>query len=275
MINQTNCILDRYIVIIKQGEMTQKQVNLILIFIWIVMGVVICFPSYLNYNSFLGGLQPGKLVCAVAWWDTRIESRISNGLVVGAVLTVMIGINMIYTEIFMAFRKAQRDRDDLLQGASMIGQESGSVHGGHAASGKLNTPKGFLVPLLGLSEKERQLLIKCALITGSFMICWLPMLTKILYEMITNTPSSSGYDLFCTVFAAMNTIINGFLLIFLDNRVKSQVLNSLPEQVRVTVLSWGKKAKSPGETESSAFKRPSLFKTPQKNLTSPSENFDV
>ena len=241
------------------------------------MGVVICYPSYLNYNSFLGGLQPGKLVCAVAWWDTRIESRISNGLVVGAVLTVMISINMIYTEIFMAFSKAQRDRDDLLQGASMIGKDGGSVDVGQAALGKQNTtPKGLLAPLLGLTEKEKQLLIKCALITGSFMICWLPMLTKILYEMITNTPSSSEYDLFCTVFAASNTIINGLLLIFLDNRVKSQVLNSLPENMRLTVLTWSKKAESPGGTESSAAKSPSsLSKPPQKNLSSPSENYDV
>lgn len=253
--------------------MTQTQANCIFFFIWVFMGIAVCFPIYLGYSSFLGGLQPGKLVCAVAWWDDHLESKICNALVVGVVMCVMVVINIIYSEIFKTFSKAQRDRDALLDGASQI-EESNSANDGKtdatAAAKKLKKGGGFLAPLMSLSVKERQLLTKCVLITGSFMICWLPMLAKILYEMITKTPSSSSYDLFCTVFAASNTIINGLLLIFLDSRIKTQVVESLPDWVRFKLENWSKRTESRGNTTSTESPEPAPHHLPQS-----SENNDI
>ncbi|KAJ3334561.1 hypothetical protein HDU91_002668 [Kappamyces sp. JEL0680] len=74
-----------------------------------------------------------------------------------------------------------------------------------------------------LRPKEHLVLFRCLALTGTFIVCWTPQAVAILYEIATGQPAPV---LLCTIggiFAVMNSGIDSFLLMYFDNRVKSNV----------------------------------------------------
>lgn len=79
-----------------------------------------------------------------------------------------------------------------------------------------------------VSEKERRLITKAIVISASFLITWLPLALKIIYEMSTNTKISRIIQHWNDFIITSNPILNAIVLFQLDAKVRQNMLATLP-----------------------------------------------
>ena len=239
--------LERYLLIIKNIALTQKQTFYILVLIWTLIPAAVLYPVYLGYSPILSGLGPSKLLCAVAWWSNYEPAKVAIYGCFAVILSSVFVINYCYSIIWLKYSHTERERNQVLRDAQDpnfdLSSNGPSSHGSQNLKSSPLSTQGTPASKLNLSSSERRLLIKCMLITGtqlrldldlliiykigSFMICWAPMLIRIFFEAITNSPVSSGVDIFCTILSASSCAVNSIILITQDARMSSVVQDTI------------------------------------------------
>lgn len=74
-----------------------------------------------------------------------------------------------------------------------------------------------------LSNRERELIKKAVIICLTFVICWIPISCSIIYSEITMKPVGPNSDAVTFLLMVTNSVINPYLLIMLDARIKQNV----------------------------------------------------
>ncbi|KAJ3318891.1 Melatonin receptor type 1B [Boothiomyces sp. JEL0866] len=78
-----------------------------------------------------------------------------------------------------------------------------------------------------LTDRDKELIKKAFVICLTFLLCWTPVAISIIYQEITQIPVSSNIDAFCGLMTVVNSVLNPFVLISLDNRIKFNVYTLL------------------------------------------------
>ncbi|KAJ3310567.1 hypothetical protein HDV04_004895 [Boothiomyces sp. JEL0838] len=78
-----------------------------------------------------------------------------------------------------------------------------------------------------LSDREKQLIRKALIICSAFILCWIPISVTIVYQEITLQPVNSNVDALSSLLTTTNAVINPYLLILLDARIKQNVYTML------------------------------------------------
>ena len=160
----TNPNRDRYFVIMKGFYLSQNQGIAIVIGLWTFVALIVSYPFYsVDMWDRVIALQPAKLGCAVAWWDSNPFNVFANIAIVTGILFGSVTMIGVYTQIFLYFRAAgQKLRSALASGdhASNKSQQS-----------KPKSLKEKITITSPLSANEKKLFLKSAAITFCFINC--------------------------------------------------------------------------------------------------------
>ena len=137
-----------------------------------------------TYSTFLTILICAKSIylqffCAVAWFYNSPIVYLSNFLIFGVV--ILCGIFMVYTysAIFLKYHRLLVLKD--IRRAQDFDEISGIA----------DLTASVIERDHELTPQELLLLKKCVVITGSFILLWVPYFSKVLVEMILHEQSSS------------------------------------------------------------------------------------
>ncbi|KAJ3320561.1 hypothetical protein HDV06_005184 [Boothiomyces sp. JEL0866] len=227
--------LERYKAVMHGKLLSNSDARLWICAIWISSILISTFPLYTGSDEYALALHPGKVICAVAWWD---RSPLTIIMITLSMVTLAVSVSFIvyaYVMIVVKFvstqaafhssenksdiKSAAADRKSVSKGQSTVkGSASTSAH-----ASKVNSEK----PEKNSRDKEKILLIKSILISGTFIVCWTPYLMMIIYSLITGTPAPSAWDSIACIFAVTNSAVNPLLLVALDSRIQSYVFEML------------------------------------------------
>ncbi|KAJ3318890.1 hypothetical protein HDV06_006942 [Boothiomyces sp. JEL0866] len=79
------------------------------------------------------------------------------------------------------------------------------------------------------SKREKELIKKAIIICLSFIVCWIPISCAIIYSEITLDVVGTNVDGITTFLMVTNSVINPYLLILLDARIKQNPITSLEQ----------------------------------------------
>ncbi|KAJ3271406.1 hypothetical protein HDV01_006693 [Terramyces sp. JEL0728] len=76
-------------------------------------------------------------------------------------------------------------------------------------------------------ERDKERIKKALVICLTFIVCWSPVAVSIVYQEITQIPVGGNLDAFCGLMTVANSVLNPFILLKLDTRIKQNVYNFL------------------------------------------------
>lgn len=177
-------------------------------------------------TTIIVNIESSKVICAVAWWDTHIFTRVGASI---SLATIFVGFAIVsfayYSIVHFYIQKKALARAHIIEIFSVgifsnsrppVNPNSYSTHAIHhkKESSSFNQ----------LSHEELKLLIKALAITGTYFVCWVPYSCKIMYEMIAAQPVSSTADAVFSFSILLYPLLNGLFLIFFDGRINSDVI---------------------------------------------------
>ncbi|KAJ3270750.1 hypothetical protein HDV01_007442 [Terramyces sp. JEL0728] len=205
--------------------------------IWGFSLVIAFFPWYTGTYGDAVGLQPGRQICTVAWWDRQPMTIL---LITLSLVTLAVAVSFIFYAYFMIVWKFMQ---------SQAAVRGGGKSGGHSSNVDLSSDKKTADNSKGKStaaenshhqsistvapktensrEKEKVLLIKSIIISGTFITCWSPYLIVIVYSLVSGLPAPAFWDSLVSIFALCNSAVNPVLLFTLDKRIRGYVLEML------------------------------------------------
>ncbi|KAJ3338539.1 hypothetical protein HDU91_001206 [Kappamyces sp. JEL0680] len=182
---------ERYVTIVHRKEFTVQDARTSLGALWAVALVYALYPFYTKSYPIGVSLSPGKLYCATTFWSSEPIVVAQVYFLNLTIVTTLVVITYTYYRIlrlYLARRKRSSSRFTSLQ---------------------------------------KQLLVRTLTLIAFFFIGWSPTAIAITYEMITHQPVAGTTDHVAALFTALNSVANPFLLIALDPRVRSGVLEML------------------------------------------------
>ena len=195
--------LYRYLIVAHKIFLNNNHVVIAIVSIWLVLfGVITGFIFTPGFADNAVALQSSHLYCGLTWWgvdDPIIAIAVSIALI--SVAFPIAFISYAYTSIVTLYMRSKKAK---------ILAELGSA-----------IPAGVVVDF-GISPQELLLIKKALFISGSYLICWMPLLIKIVIEIVTKYPVPYAFDVICAFFACYNTIFNAAILVFFDAKVISK-----------------------------------------------------
>ncbi|KAJ3270749.1 hypothetical protein HDV01_007441 [Terramyces sp. JEL0728] len=226
--------LERYRAVLQGRHLDSSEVRFWICAIWISSILIATFPLYTSSQEYALALHPGKVICAVAWWD---RSPMTIVMITISLVTLALSVSFIvyaYVLKFLSSQAAVHSSENLSEIKAAITDKKSEGKGQSTVRGSANTSSAH-TPKVEKPEKiektskdkERMLLIKSILISGTFIVCWTPYLMMILYSLATGVPAPSAWDSVSCVFAVTNSAINPLLLVTLDSRIRGYVFEML------------------------------------------------
>lgn len=149
---------DRYFVIMKGFYLSKNQGIAIVIGLWTFVALIVAYPFYsVDMWDHVVALQPAKLGCAVAWWDSNPFNVFANIAIVTGILFGSVTMIGVYTQIFLYFRAA--------------GQKTGDLASNQSRQSRPKSLKEKITITSPLSANEKKLFLKSAAITFCFVNC--------------------------------------------------------------------------------------------------------
>ncbi|KAJ3318894.1 hypothetical protein HDV06_006946 [Boothiomyces sp. JEL0866] len=94
----------------------------------------------------------------------------------------------------------------------------------------------FVIKQKKAKSREWQVIKKALIICITYLLCWTPISLSISYQQMTHQPVSMEIDDLCSFTSALNFILNPFLLIALDERIKQNLFGLFKIRVSLTNL---------------------------------------
>jgi hypothetical protein len=203
--------IERFRTVLISQRVTNRQAHWMLVAIWVTSLCIVFIPVVSNGSGTAYGLNTGLLVCTIAWPEKLPAALLMTSLALGTLVIGTCLIAFVYTKIVLAYFDIQK-KVATSGGTATGGNGSQVLHSAAASTSKER-----------YSDQEKKLLIKSAVLTGSFFFCWTPYMVKILYEIATSTSIPPEWDIVCSMGALANSAMNSYLLMFLDARIKKGV----------------------------------------------------
>jgi hypothetical protein len=200
--------IERYRSILLSTRVTDTQAYWMIFTIWFTSLFIVFIPVATQSTGTAYGLNAGLLVCTISWYEWSPAPLFMTSLVFITFIIVTSVISFVYTKIVVSYLSIQRK----VHKSGTSGTDTMSSAGKNGSS-KSEASGGY-------TKQQQQLIIKSAVLTASFFFCWAPYMVKLLYEISTGTSIPSQWDIFCTMGAFSNSVVNPFLLIFLDARIR-------------------------------------------------------
>ncbi|KAJ3306898.1 hypothetical protein HDV03_003935 [Kappamyces sp. JEL0829] len=207
--------LERYLIIINQRIVTAREQLLCVAGIWLGSIAICLIPIATQTHYQVFSLETSLMLCAVAWFDTHPIPLLCSGLTMTIISSSVFGMSYCYTSILYRYWTNNRRKET----ASQLQMQS-------AAKTEDMSRQGFFyyLGITNVSLQERKLFLKTTSMSGVFILCWLPYTAKVIYELASQTPSSSEWTAFFNIMASSNPTFNALLLIVFDPRVKSTLM---------------------------------------------------
>jgi hypothetical protein len=207
--------LERYFQVVRSKDLTKSRAWLSVIGLWLISFVIGGLPLITNTYQSTYGLQSTNLLCNFSWWNNSPAQYVMHFFSFGAIFGCLAVIIFCYAGIFLKFRKTVRS----VQAKELITQSFMTATAKTVGSESTKSEKESI-----FSPKEVRLLIKSVVLTCTYVIGWTPYLIKIIVEIATEKRVPSEWEFFCQMCVLTNSTMNSFLMIFLDARVKENVM---------------------------------------------------
>ena len=198
---------------------------------------------FLPFWKRVVALQSGNGNCFIAFWSRDPLAMTASLAVLLVLISAFTCIIFVYTTIAWKYSEYQTKKElKRRQLRNQVDQLRGRK----------------------LSENERRLITKAIVISATFLITWLPIVLKIIYEMSTNTKSSRFFQYAVDFFITINPILNAILLFQLDAKVRQNLLEILPFLRYFTGLGRAKEKKETAKQVATPVKTLAIA-PPEKN----------
>ncbi|KAJ3318893.1 hypothetical protein HDV06_006945 [Boothiomyces sp. JEL0866] len=181
--------IERYIAIFYQTSLTKPRAILWIAMAWAISIITTFLPIFAGSLDKALTISPSLMYCSFDWTN-------HEPVVLGSVITVLFIFIVNLSIILFGYYRIV---------TFYIRQKS-------------QTRKKKW-----LNERERLLIKKALIICIVFIICWIPIASTIVYQEFTQNTISINLDAFTIFLTSINSIINPFLLISLDGRIKQNV----------------------------------------------------
>lgn len=201
--------IERYITIANQVSISKFTAFVWVMITWAISIILPLIPMITSEYEQLISISASKMYCSFNFTDHQpvVLTCVISLLVMLGIYVV--AINILYVHIIHIFLEKTSD--------------------------KLSKKT--------LSDRDKELIKKALIICLTFIICWSPVALSIIYQEITQIPVSANVDAFCGLMTVVNSVLNPFILISLDNRIKYNVytlLNIPIEEKASSLKSSGK-----------------------------------
>jgi hypothetical protein len=208
--------IERYRSVLLSTKVTDTQAHWMIVGIWVASIFIVSIPVFTQSTGKAYGLNPGLLVCTISWSEWSPAPLFMTSLVFVTLLATTCLIAFIYTKIVVSYFTLQRRT---MQTQTQFGTEATQAV---SSAGPIVSEKSDKVQ--EFTKQQKKLIIKSAVLTGSFFCCWTPYMVKILIEIGSGQSIAAEWDIFCTMGALGNSAVNSFLLLLLDSRIKKEDL---------------------------------------------------
>ncbi|KAJ3361535.1 hypothetical protein HDU91_003877 [Kappamyces sp. JEL0680] len=168
--------VERYNFIHNRVALTLRRAWIAVGFIWgnSIFFALLPFITQSYTNSL--GLQSGKMICAVSWWNNHPWTIVMDAFSLLFIASPLGAMSFCYTVIISDFLKAHRNLHAVLENGTGLA----TTTGGAASNESGKTTTGVVAIQ---AQQEQKLLIMALIMTGAFMMCWTPYLIKMIVEM--------------------------------------------------------------------------------------------
>ena len=201
--------------------------------IWVFIFGYACLPFAFAAEGYTYALQSSHLVCVWTWWD------IDHPLVIsGSVVTILVVVGgsslmvVIYYLIIDCVITSTKKLNNM-----MMSLQTSNDH--PSAVGSKGRPSN-VEKAQGLSREEKRLIVNGMIISGCFILSWVPYVILVIIEMATKSPISAALDAFRVITCTFNSILNPIILFIFDLRVQTATIDLLG----VKGLSLGSRSRS-------------------------------
>jgi hypothetical protein len=229
--------MERYVTVIYSKELSHTKTHRIIAGIWVVSHIIVLIPIFSWTWGTAYGLQSGYILCTISWWDWSpapiVMETLALSTLMGCLSMMIYGYTRIVLKYLEATKKLSSQKSSQKTGTTSVtpsaqelkqkfysessttyAQQSTVVQGAEPSEG----------PKKRFSQAEKKLLIKAIILTCNFFFGWTPYLFKIIVEIATQKPIPAGWDIVCCIFAILNSTLNSYLMIFLDPKIKRNVM---------------------------------------------------
>ncbi|KAJ3271405.1 hypothetical protein HDV01_006692 [Terramyces sp. JEL0728] len=186
-------MIERYMLIFYNIEYSTRFFTVALSIIWVAPFIFTMLPIFTGELESTLALGPSKTYCSFAF-------TIHEPLVLTSIIFVLAILGLTVTLLFFGYYRI--------------------VYFYIKNNQKTKQKKG-------LSSRELELIKKALVICLTFFVCWSPMAVTIAYQEITQNLISARTDIIVGLICCLNSVLNPFLVIAFDSRIKQNVFYTL------------------------------------------------
>jgi hypothetical protein len=230
--------MERYITVIYSRELSHSKTHAVIAGIWVLSHIIVLIPIFSWTWGTAYGLQSGYILCTISWWDWSpapiVMETLALSTLMGCLVMMIFGYTKIVLKYFEATKKLSSQKSQQKTGTTSVTPSAQELkqkfYSESSTTQQLTVTEGSMVsenPKIKFSQAEKKLLIKAIILTCNFFFGWTPYLFKIIVEIATQKPIPAGWDIVCCIFAILNSTLNSYLMIFLDPKIKRNVMMML------------------------------------------------
>jgi hypothetical protein len=190
--------LERFLSVVKGIILSETTINYLILTVWLSGIATVSIPFIANTYLYTIVLENSATNCIARWTAEGTPSLLLNYITVLVYVFGYIFMIFGYYQIYRKFTKARNPK-------------------------KLNNPKY----LARFDEQQRKVVTMCVMLSGSFIVHWSPYCAKVLYEVITRKETNEYWTMIGVTLGFCKSAFNPFLMFKYDNRIKSQVYETL------------------------------------------------
>ncbi|KAJ3320560.1 hypothetical protein HDV06_005183 [Boothiomyces sp. JEL0866] len=234
---------ERFLAVMYGKLIDAPKVRIMIGLIWGLSLLIAFFPWYTGTYGNAIGLQAGRQICTVAWWD---RSPMTIIMITLCLITLAVSVSFIFYAYFMIVLKFMNSQAALRSGGKSAGKSSNvdqsvdkkTADTSKGRSSAIESANAHTTATAASGQgqkessrdKEKVLLIKSIIISGTFIFCWSPYLVVIIYSLASGLPAPLFWDSLVSLCALCNSAVNPVLLFTLDKRIRGYVLEMIGMQ---------------------------------------------
>ncbi|KAI8909161.1 hypothetical protein EDD86DRAFT_276066 [Gorgonomyces haynaldii] len=214
MLTLSAIAIERYLIVVHGFNLSNNQMRTMMITILVVSVLISFWPIYTWSFPDSIGIYPTLILCTLSSWDKHPMTIAQLSLAFTIILGTSNILTFCYLQIYLKYHNTVRSLNEGLKEVEepSIRTVSGQIQS--TETSKIHSRRDKL---------ERKVLIKCVTITAVFLICWVPYVFRLIYEIATEDVVSGHLDGFLCFICLFNSMLNPFLLYFFDGAIKSAV----------------------------------------------------
>jgi hypothetical protein len=187
--------MERYLAIFHQIHFSNTQYRIWVISIWAISFLMVSYPVTTRTQDTGLELSPSMLVCTGRWSSRKTLPRVFAIIPLNIIFFSTAFNLFAYTRMILLYMKTVKSK--VL----------------HRTNAQVDTAL--------LNQNERKMVLKAAVLTISFILCWVPYFLQILIAVITQEPVSPLFDAIGCLLCLLNAFLNPTLLYIYDGRIRN------------------------------------------------------